>query len=37
MVFGHNVLLCGAFEVIGATSGAYSWTPSGGGPQPPLE
>ena len=37
MVFGHNALLCGALEVIGAVSGACSWTPSVGGPLLPLE
>ena len=37
MVFGHNALLYGALEVIGAASGACSGTPSGSGPCPPLE
>ena len=37
VVFGHSALLCGTLEVIGATSGACSWTSSGGGPHPPLE
>ena len=36
-VFGHNALLCDAFEVIGAASGACSWTPSDGGSLSPLE
>ena len=37
LVFGHNALLCGAFEVKGAASGVPSQTPSGGEPLPPLE
>ena len=37
MVFGHNALLCGAFEVNGAASGVRSQTPSGGEPLPPLD
>ena len=37
VVFGHSAPLCGALEVIGATSGACSQTPSGGRPCPPLE
>ena len=37
VVFGHSALLCGTLGVIGATSGACSWTSSGGGPHPPLE
>ena len=37
MVPGHNALLCGALEVIGAASSACSWTPSGSGSCPPLE
>lgn len=37
LVFDHNVLLCGALEVIGAASGVCSWTSSGGKPLPPLE
>ena len=37
VVFGHNALLCDAFEVIGAASGACSWTPSDGGSLSPLE
>ena len=30
-------LLCGTLEALGATSGACSWTPSGGRAHPPLE
>ena len=37
VVFCHNALLCGALEVIGAASGAFSQTPSGVSPLPPLE
>ena len=37
VVFGHNALFCGPFEVNGAVSGVCSWTPSGGKPLPPLE
>ena len=37
VVFSHNALLCGALEMIGATSGVCSQTPSGGGLCPPLE
>ena len=37
VMFGHSALLCCALEVIGATSGACSQTPSGGGPHPPLD
>ena len=37
MVFSHNALLCGDFEVNGAASGVCSGTPSGGEPLPPLE
>ena len=37
VVFGHNALLCGAFELNGAASGVCSQILGGGEPLPPLE